>query len=98
MHFELAPAITVQPSNMKSPLPGKALTVSLKASGTGLSYRWQYQWKKSGVWTNFVSGNGKASIKCGMYTSSYNGIKVRCIVTDRRGRSVTSRAAVLTFG
>lgn len=98
MHFELAPAITVQPSNMKSPLPGKALTVSLKASGTGLSYRWQYQWKKSGVWTNFVSGNGKASIKCGMYTSSYNGIKIRCIVTDRRGRNVTSRAAVLTFG
>lgn len=92
-----APKITVQPKNLASAGPGKALTVSLQASGAGLKYQWQYQWAAGTTWKSFVSGNGKPSIRVSMADRSYQGIRIRCIVTDGAGRKVTSDAATMTF-
>ena len=85
------PSITTQPAN-KTVAAGAKATFKVAASGTGLSYQWQYK-TSSSTWKD-KSGATKAS-----YTvtakESYNGIQYRCVVSNAAG-SVTSSAAKLT--
>ena len=88
--------ITKQPQNAKSSGYGKPITVSVEATGSGLKYNWEYYLKNEDfIWKSFESGNGKASISVPMSDESYNGITVRCKVSDASGNSVISNSATL---
>ncbi|MBO4676201.1 MAG: leucine-rich repeat protein, partial [Oscillospiraceae bacterium] len=83
--------ITTQPAN-QSVTAGETATFSVAASGTGLSYQWQYS-KDGSTWTN-KSGATAASYTVTAKTS-YNGMHYRCKVTNEGG-SVYSDPATLT--
>ena len=86
------PAITTQPAN-KTVEAGAAVTFKVAASGTGLSYQWQYSKDNGGTWKD------KTGAAAASYTvtakASYDGIQYRCVVTNAGG-SVTSDSAKLT--
>ena len=82
--------ITVQPEDCTAQA-GKSVTFSVVAEGEGLQYKWQYYY--NGKWN---SAAAKTSTYVVSARKSLNGMKVRCIVTDQYGTSVTSQEAVLT--
>ena len=84
--------ITTQPTNATAQ-KGKAVTVSVKAAGDGLSYQWYYANKGSSKYKK-ISGATKASYSVKM-SSSVNGRKVYCVVKDKYGNSVKSSAVTL---
>ncbi len=84
-------AITSQPVNCNAKIGGE-VSFTVKASGTGLTYQWQLSddagktWRSSAVTTNrYVTT--MSDVKNGRY--------VRCIVTDKNGKTVTSKSAVM---
>ena len=85
--------ITSQPQSVAAS-NGQAISFSVTASGSNLKYNWQY---KSGTaeWTSFAAGNGNATLSKNM-VSSWDGWKVRCIVSDGAS-SVTSNEATITL-
>ena len=92
----LLPAITVtqQPANL-SVKSGASATFSIKASGSGLQYQWYY--KKSGA-TSWSAWNGKTTASITVTSNdTWNGMQVRCVITDSAGHSVTSSAAKVTL-
>lgn len=85
------PKITRQPADVKVG-GGKLASVSVEASGEGLSYRWYYmdltasEFSKSSVTTATYS----------MYmTPERDGRQVYCVVTDKNGQTATSRVVML---
>ncbi len=79
--------ITQQPVNSSVNL-GEALTLSVKAQGTGLSYQWYF--KKEGQtefrpWPNRVRATETVTPP-----ESWDGIQLYCVVTDKRGNSIQS--------
>ena len=90
------PVITTQPSN-QTVSAGATATFKVVATGTGLTYQWQYKTTTSN-WTNSSSattGYNTATLKV-VGTTARNGFQYRCIVKDSNGNSVTSNAAKLT--
>ena len=87
-----APTITTQPKNT-SVAQGNIASFLVIASGTGLSYQWQYKKVGQTSWTNW-SGKTAASVTCTAGVSN-NGCQYRCVVKNAAG-SVTSSIAVLT--
>ncbi len=87
-----APVITTQPAN-KTVAAGASATFQVAASGTGLTYQWQYKTAGSTTWKN------KTGATSASYTvtakESFNGIQYRCVVSNAGGK-VTSNAAKLT--
>ena len=72
---------------------GASATFQVAASGTGLTYQWQYKTAGSTTWKN------KTGATSASYTvtakESFNGIQYRCVVSNAGGK-VTSNAAKLT--
>ncbi|MBR5701238.1 MAG: leucine-rich repeat domain-containing protein [Oscillospiraceae bacterium] len=87
-----APVITTQPK-AQTAAAGATATFKVVASGTGLTYQWQYKTAGSSTWKD-KSGATK-SIYTVTAKESYNGIQYRCVVSNAGG-SVTSSAAKLT--
>ena len=87
-------AITQQPSNVTTQA-GQNVTFTVKAKGVGLKYQWQY--KKSGQtsWNNW--GARTTASTTATSNATWNGMQVRCIVTDSAGNKVTSNAATITI-
>ena len=86
--------ITQQPSNLTTKA-GNDVAFIIKASGTGLKYQWYY--KKSGA-TSWTAWNGRtASSFFSTANSTWNGMQVRCIVTDAVGTKVTSNTIKITL-
>lgn len=71
------------------------VTFSISATGEGLKYEWQE--KNQNAWTKidsnarFVSGESTSSLKI----AHFENISVRCVVTDKNGKSLTSAEARL---
>ena len=89
------PKITTQPSNQMVS-EGTTATFKVIATGTGLTYRWQYKTLTSG-WLNSSSattGYNTATLKV-VGSAARNGFQYRCIVKDSNGKSVTSDAVTL---
>ena len=86
--------ITAQPQSatVKS---GEASYFSVRASGTGLKYLWQYKLAGASNWVNWTSKD-TADISVA-YLDSRNGMSVRCVVTDSSGHQETSDEAVLRY-
>ncbi len=84
--------ITSQPKDYTGQA-GTRASFTVSAKGDGLTYRWQVY--SGGAWKNTDwSGCSTATLKP-LISSSNNGAKYRCIVTDKYGTSVTSSAATL---
>ena len=90
---ELPLEILIQPVG-ESIAIGDTLTVSLKASGTGLSYQWYY--KKSGQ-TSFSAWKGRThESETVTPNATWDGIQLYCVVTDSHGETVTSNTVKIT--
>ena len=88
------PKITTQPKSVTQ-VSGKTVKFTVKASGEGLKYQWYYAKKGSSSFKK-VSGATKATYSVKVSTS-VNGRKYYCLVTDKYGQTVKSSAATLTM-
>ncbi|MCR5206666.1 MAG: hypothetical protein K6E47_16675, partial [Lachnospiraceae bacterium] len=86
--------ITTQPANT-SVAKGSLAFLSVKATGSGLTYLWQYKAKGSSTWTDWTSKT-KPDISVA-YADYRNGMSFRCVITDSTGNTLTSSAATLTY-
>ena len=95
MTVAVAPAITSQPSSVTATL-GSTATFKVVASGSGLTYQWQYQKPGESTWNNVQVNGTSATFNQTNVASRHNGYKFRCKVTNSGG-SVTSSIATLTL-
>ena len=84
--------ITSQPVN-KTANAGEIVTFEVKATGTGLTYQWQYSTDNGVTWKNSAA---KSETYRALVQEAYDGYMYRCVVTDKNGETVTSNAAMLT--
>ena len=88
-------AITSQPENVTAKL-NDAVTFTVKASGDGLTYQWQYRSSATGTWKNTTLSGCKTATLTVTATTARNGFQYRCIITDANGNTVNSNGATLT--
>ena len=87
-------SITTQPSNV-TVAAGSNATFKVVATGSGLKYQWQY--KKSGA-TSWSNWNGRTTASTtATANATWQGMQVRCVVTDSAGNKATSSAATITI-
>ena len=86
------PTITTQPSNQSTTL-GKSVTFKVVASGSGLSYQWQFSKDNGATWSSW-SGKTSASLAV-TASATNNGCLYRCVVKNSAG-SVNSSSARMT--
>ena len=88
--------ITEQPQD-QSVSAGEKVVFSVKASGEGLTYQWQYS-KDGKSWHNSaLDGYDTAKQTVEAYTYR-NGQMYRCVITDSKGNQMITEKAVLTIG
>ncbi len=89
--------ITEQPAN-KSVVDGKTAAFSVKASGTGLTYQWQFKAANATKWTNSGIASAKtANMAFIAYQSAgVDGRQYRCVITDAYGVTKTTDIATLS--
>jgi len=88
------PVITLQPSN-QTVLEGETAAFTVKATGDGLKYQWQYRTSDTGSWKSVsASGSKTATVKFYAYAGQ-NQYQYRCQVTDQYGNVIYSKAATL---
>ena len=92
VHAKTVLEITGQPEDYTGPIGSKA-TFSIAAKGDGLKYQWQYCSK--GVWKNSGATGNKTSQITVDITNARDGMKFRCVVTDKYGATVTSEEAAI---
>ena len=88
------PSITTQPQN-KTAAAGTTVKFTVEASGSGLSYQWQFKAPGTTTWNNSSMTGAKTATLSVEATTARNGQQYRCIVKNSAG-SVTSNAAKLT--
>ena len=88
------PTITTQPTNVTA-ADGTTATFTVAASGTGLSYQWQYRTSASGAWKDSTSPSGKMSAYTVNARAAINGYQYRCKVSNSAG-TVYSSIVTLT--
>ena len=87
------PTITGQPKDFTGAI-GETASFTVTATGTGLSYQWQYKSQKDGKWYNAsADGSKTATMRIGV-TEARDGMQFRCKVTGG-GNTVISNAATL---
>ncbi|MGM9649992.1 MAG: hypothetical protein ACI3XY_08540 [Butyricicoccaceae bacterium] len=86
--------IVSQPSDYTGTV-GDTATFTIEATGTGLTYQWQYQNVGTDFWQNSSQSGNKTATLSVPITEKRNGQKYRCVVTDASGNTVTSNEAVL---
>ena len=87
-------AVTQQPQSVTSYI-GDTVKFAVKASGSGLSYQWYYRKSGASSWTKW-SGHTTATTSA-ISNDSWNGMQVRCAVTDSNGNTIHSEAATVTL-
>ena len=92
--LKVKPQITAQPASVKA-ASGSMAKFTVTASGTGLSYQWQYS-KDGTTWADTTWNGAKTATLNVPAAAERNGYKYRCIVTSSNGTSVTTSAATLT--
>ena len=87
-------AIKQQPQSVTAEIC-ETVTFSVKASGTGLSYQWYFKKAGDSDWSKWNGHTTAVTFADANY--SWNGMQVRCIVTDGKGNTVISKAATVTL-
>ncbi len=90
--LDKAVTITAQPKSV-GVKNGATASVTVKASGVGLTYKWYYKGKgvKTFTYTKSIKGNTYAVAM----SNARAGRQVYCVVTDQYGNSVKSNTATL---
>ena len=88
------PVITTQPKSTTA-APGKTVKFTVAASGSNLTYQWQYKSPGTSTWYNSGMTGAKTATLSVPATTARNGQQYRCKVTNANG-SVYSSAATLT--
>ena len=82
-------SITSQPADANVSVGEKA-EFTVTATGSGLTYQWQYSKDGGATWLNTSNKTSKYTLSvAGKYL---NGYMYRCVVTDENNNSVTSEA------
>ena len=89
-----APKITSQPQST-SAAPGTKATFKVVATGSDLSYQWQYRKTASGAWTDSRGINYNKATFTPDVGSAMNGYQYRCKISNVKG-TVYSNAVTLT--
>ena len=89
-----APVITSQPVSITGKL-GDTVKFKIGANGNNLTYKWQYMMKGQNTWKDFINGNTSTMKK--VLGDTYDDLKVRVIVSDADGNSVTSNTVNVTI-
>ncbi|MGN1156557.1 MAG: hypothetical protein ACI4TK_10295, partial [Agathobacter sp.] len=87
-----APVILEQPQSYEGSY-GDNVTLVIKASGSNLRYQWQYYIPSYYRWVN-ISGE-KADTLTFVFSSEYEGIQIRCVVTNSANLSTISETATI---
>ena len=74
---------------------GQNVTFTVKAKGVGLKYQWQYKKSGQASWSNW--GARTTASTTATSNATWNGMQVRCIVTDSAGNKITSNPATITI-
>ena len=83
-----------QPVNANLPI-GETAVFAVEATGSDLTYQWQYRTSATGKWANAsATGNKTATLKVPA-TAGRNGYQYRCKITDGNGNVLYSDAATL---
>lgn len=85
--------ILSQPENVRT-VTGKNVSFRLSAVGDSLNYQWYYKKEGATAWTLWKGHT--ASVTSGTANSSWNGMQVRCALTDYKGARKYSSAATIT--
>ena len=87
--------ITKQPEDVTI-LKDQGMRFEIEATGTDLTYQWQYQWSyETTRWINFGGAQTSVLTRTSV-PESWDGLKVRCIVSDGSEKSEISEVAILT--
>lgn len=89
-----AATITLQPKNV-TVADGKTATFRVTASGTGLTYQWQWA-KFLGNWKNTTMTGATTNTLKVPATDDKNGRYYRCVITNSYGGTVTTQYVQLT--
>ena len=87
-------AITTQPSDYVGDI-GDTAKFTVAAEGNGLTYQWQL--KKGSSWANLSSGGAKTATLSISVDESRVGKVYRCIVSDDKGNSLTSKEVTISL-
>lgn len=93
MTVYLKPRITRQPLDITDVLDGEEATISVRAEGDDLTYRWQCS-KGKDFSDIKIEGHDTDTLSFVAYREN-NIYKYRCIITDKHGQSVTSGISML---
>ena len=82
--------VTLQPADVTTE-PGQETTFIVRASGSGLKYQWYFKKDNADTWTAW---NGHITAKTAATANvTWDGMLVRCEITDSDGNTVTSDPA-----
>ncbi len=87
--------IKTQPVN-KTVKAGATAKFTVKATGKGLTYQWQYRTSSSGSWKNVSTANGKTANYSLTAATRHNGYQYRCKITDSAGNVLYTNTVKLT--
>lgn len=71
------------------------ISMSVTASGENLSYQWEYYDVNSGSWKDYI-GQTESVLNAPIY-SDWNGLRLRCRVTDGANQVACSNEATVTI-
>ena len=74
---------------------GKTAKFVVAANGIGLSYQWQVSKNAGKTWSNTSLGGNKTETLQVTATETRDGYRFRCVVTDEKGKSITTESAKL---
>ena len=86
--------ITSQPKSVSGQV-GTPISMSVTASGENLSYQWEYYDVNSGSWKDYI-GQTESVLNAPIY-SDWNGLRLRCRVTDGANQVACSNEATVTI-
>ena len=86
--------ITEHPRNV-SAASGENVTFTVKATGVGLKYQWYYKKAGQSDWNKW--GSRTTASTTATSNDGWNGMQVRCAVTDSKGVTVYSNPATVTI-
>ncbi|MCR5203566.1 MAG: hypothetical protein K6E47_00745 [Lachnospiraceae bacterium] len=92
--YEKPLAITKQPVSVIVD-KNTVASFSVKATGKGLKYQWQYKNAGDADWTTWGSKT-KADITVA-YAAYRDGMSLRCVITDASGQTVTTNVVTLNY-
>lgn len=77
-----------------SVVKGHNAELTINVRGSGCSYQWQKRTEDTEDWQD-IQGASTAKLSFGPVSDTHEGLKLRCVVTDRHGDRLTSTVTVL---